>query len=227
MRAGLIAHDLIGGSAWAYMKIKLIYWVRGKRHILVSKATFSLSFFYCVTTRWNEYKMDGLLLLRANRPATKAISLLASGTWFFFFFFYRPSVFSENLSFEGGSVVSHTGGISSLSQPRNARYQIMIPGGSRLWNTNCFCYIKKKKGWHQMTSGCVLCSPCSFIMALHYKAGILNHPLRFLHHPSGPEWAHNAALQIAFDIQLAHLWQWPAHEGRHIIEKWVVMSVGL
>lgn len=89
MRAGLIAHDLIGGSAWAYMKIKLIYWVRGKRHILVSKATFfhSFFFFYCVTTRWNEYKMDGLLLLRANRPATKAISLLASGTWFFFFFF--------------------------------------------------------------------------------------------------------------------------------------------
>lgn len=62
-------------------------------------------------------------------------------------------------------------------------------------------------------------------MALRYKAAVLNHPLCFLHHPSEPEGAHNATLSIAFDIQLAHLEQWPVHEGRRIIEKWAVMSV--
>lgn len=51
MQAGLIAHDLIGGSAWAYMKIKLIYWVRGKHHTLVSKATFFYSFFFTALPR--------------------------------------------------------------------------------------------------------------------------------------------------------------------------------
>lgn len=122
--------------------------------------------------------------------------------------------------------LSHTGGISSLSQPRVHVIRLWFLQGAD-GETQTVFVTSRKKEWHQMTSGCVLCSPCSFIMALHYKASVLNHPIHFLHHPSRPEWAHNAAHQMAFDIQLAHLQQWPAHEGRHMIEKWLVMSVAL